>query len=80
MAKVYRPYQGNSASGKNGSSPQSMIMQRTGSLCAIEKQVTVVKGYRRPSNPNTALQQAQRTFFGLVMRAGKALKDAVKKG
>lgn len=78
--KVHRPFQGNSASGKNGRSQTAFIMQRTGADCSIEEQVTVVKGYRKPTNPNTALQQAQRTFFGTIMRAGKALKDAVKKG
>lgn len=80
MPKVNLPFRGVSAQGKMGSSSSSVVFQRTCGNCAVERQVTVVKGYRKPSNPNTARQQAQREFFGTIMRAGKALKDAVKKG
>lgn len=79
MPKVNMPFRGMSAEGKMGASPSSVIFQRTGANCSVERQVTVVKGYRKPTNPNTALQQAQRSFFAACIRGGKALKDAVKK-
>lgn len=78
--KVNRPYHGHSAQGVTGRSASSIIMQRTGSNCATEEQVTYVKGYKKPFNPNTEAQQAQRLIFGVFARGGKALKDAVKKG
>lgn len=80
MATVIMPFLGASAKGKNGTSPVSSIYQRTGSNCSPLEQVTTIRGYKKPKNPNTDLQQAQRGLFGGVMRAGKALKDAVKKG
>lgn len=80
MAKAIMPFRSMAAQGKMGASPSSLVYQRTGGNCAPERMVTVVKGYRKPSNPNTARQQAQRSFFGELNRAGKALKDAVKKG
>ena len=80
MAKAIMPFRSMAAQGKMGASPSSLVYQRTGGNCAPERMVTVVKGYRKPSNPNTALQQAQRSYFAELFRAGKALKDAVKKG
>ena len=80
MAKAIMPFRSMAAQGKMGASPSSLVYQRTGGNCAPERMVTVVKGYRKPLNPNTTLQRAQRSFFGEICRAGKALKDAVKKG
>lgn len=80
MAKAIMPFRSMAAQGKMGASPSSLVYQRTGGNCAPERMVTVVKGYRKPLNPNTSLQQAQRSFFAAVFRAGKPLKDAVKKG
>lgn len=79
MAKAIMPFRSMAAQGKMGESPSSLVYQRTGGNCAPERMVTVVKAYRKPSNPNTTLQQAQRSYFGEIFRAGKALKDAVKK-
>lgn len=79
MAKAIMPFRSMAAQGKMGASPSSLVYQRTGGNCSPERMVTVVKGYRKPFNPNTALQQAQRQSFAAKFRAGKALKDAVKK-
>lgn len=80
MAKAIMPFRSMAAQGKMGASPSSLVYQRTGGNCAPERMVTVVKGYRKPSNPNTLRQQAQRGSFAEKFRAGKALHDAVKKG
>lgn len=79
MAKAIMPFRSLAGQGKMGSSPSSLVYQRTGANCTPERMVTIVKAYRKPSNPNTSLQRAQRSYFGEIFRAGKALKDAVKK-
>lgn len=60
MPKIIRPYYGDAAYGKNGSSPSSLIYARTSGNVESNKMVTYTKGYKAPIQPDTALQLAVR--------------------
>lgn len=74
MPKVFRPFQSDSAAGKNGANVNSVVYQRTGAQgVPSQQQVTKVRNWQKPFDPKTQLQILNRDFFAGAQNATKEI-------
>lgn len=70
MPKVFRPFQSDSAAGKNGANVNSVVYQRTGAQgVPSQQQVTKVRNWQKPFDPKTQLQLINRDNFSSLMKS-----------